>query len=395
MTLTQSVRQLDDPEYDTYIQQVGAGSAATCPQLDPLECTTDVTFRELGQARRGLAVPAQLCQSITDIDDAIAFAHPSLLRSRQCADSAVLSVLNMNVRQINELCLARRGAELRAAAEGDDATLSADVVETFAARDVVGTTVVKDLLDAEVDDAAYASDDWLAGQEHTGVPPQRLRLAVGAVCMLTRNIAPGWTNGRRVVIHSIDAHSVNVVAAEHWDDDADPTAPLRARYTYHQRLRVPRIPFRWRTTKVGLKLERMQFPLQLAYACTFNKAQGKTLERAVVDVRVPVFAHGQLYVALSRVRGRDRVRLLADLPQVRVGVDGARYTSVTNVVERVMLERTVPAACKAAWLAEYPVPPVPQGAPPPPDGDGAGNTAAADAAAEAAVEAARDACALL
>jgi ATP-dependent exoDNAse (exonuclease V) alpha subunit len=47
---------------------------------------------------------------------------------------------------------------------------------------------------------------------------------------------------------------------------------------------------------------RAQFPLRLAYVkLTFNKSQGKTLSRAVVDLRNPS-RHGQLYVALSRAR---------------------------------------------------------------------------------------------
>jgi ATP-dependent exoDNAse (exonuclease V) alpha subunit len=33
---------------------------------------------------------------------------------------------------------------------------------------------------------------------------------------------------------------------------------------------------------------------------TINKAQGQTLHTVGVDLRSPVFSHGQLYVALSR-----------------------------------------------------------------------------------------------
>lgn len=43
-----------------------------------------------------------------------------------------------------------------------------------------------------------------------------------------------------------------------------------------------------------------QYPLKLAWAVTIHKAQGKTFQKAVLDIGWGTFAHGQLYVALSR-----------------------------------------------------------------------------------------------
>ena len=44
-----------------------------------------------------------------------------------------------------------------------------------------------------------------------------------------------------------------------------------------------------------------QYPLKLAWAITIHKSQGLTFERAVIDANA-AFAHGQVYVALSRCR---------------------------------------------------------------------------------------------
>ena len=45
-----------------------------------------------------------------------------------------------------------------------------------------------------------------------------------------------------------------------------------------------------------------QYPFKLAWAITIHKSQGKTFERMILDIGRGTFAHGQLYVALSRCR---------------------------------------------------------------------------------------------
>ena len=50
------------------------------------------------------------------------------------------------------------------------------------------------------------------------------------------------------------------------------------------------------------KMMRCQFPVRLAYAFTYNRAQGQTLHKVLLDARVPPFEHGHLYVAMSRHR---------------------------------------------------------------------------------------------
>lgn len=56
-----------------------------------------------------------------------------------------------------------------------------------------------------------------------------------------------------------------------------------------------------------------QFPFKLAYAITVHKAQGMTLKNGV-NLYPEFFAYGQLYVALSRVDGRDSIYINGIIP---------------------------------------------------------------------------------
>lgn len=64
-----------------------------------------------------------------------------------------------------------------------------------------------------------------------------------------------------------------------------------------------------------------QFPIKLAYAFTIHKSQGQTYDKVYFDLESPVFAPGQLYVALSRVKSRDGLYLTKPITVSDIIVD--------------------------------------------------------------------------
>jgi Helix-turn-helix domain/HRDC domain len=62
------------------------------------------------------------------------------------------------------------------------------------------------------------------------------------------------------------------------------------------------------------------FPLKLAWAITIHKSQGLTFERAIIDAQA-AFAHGQVYVALSRCKSFEGIVLRSPIGWSSVKTD--------------------------------------------------------------------------
>ena len=91
------------------------------------------------------------------------------------------------------------------------------------------------------------------------------------------------------------------------------------------------VPDEWRNVKYALnettkEIEEqvlgtfIQYPLKLAWAITIHKSQGLTFERAIIDAQA-AFAHGQVYVALSRCKSFEGIVLRSRIDYSSVKTD--------------------------------------------------------------------------
>ena len=84
-------------------------------------------------------------------------------------------------------------------------------------------------------------------------------------------------------------------------------------------------------------LRHHQFPVKLAFAMLINKAQGQSLKYVGINLCIPVFSHGQLYVTLSQATSSKRIHVQVLLPK-----NTLQTRTTTNIVFPEVLLRPDP-----------------------------------------------------
>lgn len=125
-------------------------------------------------------------------------------------------------------------------------------------------------------------------QNNSFVPTLELKLGCRVMCLINIRTEDDHNNSDILVCNGSTGKIVDFV-------DSQPKVLFDNGYTHTF------IPHLYQSEKIpGLYIE--QIPLCQAYAITIHKCQGATLDSAYIDLGDNVFADGQSYVALSRVK---------------------------------------------------------------------------------------------
>jgi ATP-dependent DNA helicase PIF1 len=170
-------------------------------------------------------------------------------------------------------------------------------------------------------DCRWITTEFLNDIKCSGLPNHKLNLKIGVVIMLMRNInvSSGLCNGTRLIVNYM---GTNVIGAQIVTGTNIGDVVYISRYNL--------IPS---DANVSISFQRRQFPVCVCFGMSINKSQGQSLRYVGLYLPRPVFTHGQLYVALSRVTTRSGLRILI------LDDEGKPKSSTTNVVYPEVFQR--------------------------------------------------------
>ncbi|CAJ0641618.1 4542_t:CDS:2 [Entrophospora sp. SA101] len=275
---------IEQDEFARWLLKVGEGHiTAVGPEKNIIQLPDDIVLSS---------------EELTDLTQFVYSGFSSHTNSQYLVERAILAPKNDQVNAINDIIMTQ---------------FPGDAVEYLSA----------DMVEEQAEAEHLYPVEFLNSLTIGGLPPHRLILKPGAPIILLRNISPsdGLCNGTRLVCRSFNRHVIEaeIITGKHSGNCVF----------------LPRITMTPSNTDLPFIFKRRQFPVQPAFAMTINKSQGQTLNLVGLYLPTPVFSHGQLYVACSRVTSRKNLKILTS----KCNGENVRYANLTsNIVYPEVLQ---------------------------------------------------------
>ena len=181
--------------------------------------------------------------------------------------------------------------------------IDVDAINNTVLEMLQGNTKIYSSADSAFNDAGIANDtipnEYLNTITIPGMPLHQTTLKINCPIILLRNLNPheGLCNGTRLIVTGMAERVIE--------------AQILTGVHAGKKAFIPRISLDTSMSAgLGFILRRRQHPIRLGFGMSINKAQGQSLDRVGIYLNNPVFAHGQLYVALSRCTDRRNLKVL-------------------------------------------------------------------------------------